>query len=224
VVVLGSGTGVGKTHLSRALARALRGRVGRPGVVALKPIETGTPWSDAGSLQAENAFHVEPHPLFALEPPISPHLAARRAGVEIRVDEVRSWVEAHEAQLALSDNMLPHMFSLVETAGGAFSPLSLTTRNIELATALEPALFVVVAPDALGVLHSMSVLLTAMERVARAPDFVVLSAATRDESTGTNAAELRALGIADPTVVLGPGEDDASALADALLARAAVSG
>ena len=53
-----------------------------------------------------------------------------------------------------------------------------------------------------------------------APDFVVLSAARDpDPSTGTNAAVLRALGIAQPIAVLAQGEADLRALAAALLAR-----
>jgi dethiobiotin synthetase len=142
--------------------------------------------------------------------------------MEIELAAVRRWVEDHESRLALSDNMWPYVCSVVETAGGAFSPIATGARNIELALALEPASFVLVAPDALGVLHSVDSVLTAMRHVARAPDFVVLSGASQDDSTGTNAEELRALGIADPVLVLGPGHDDAAPLAEALLTSFAV--
>jgi hypothetical protein len=96
------------------------------------------------------------------------------------------------------------LWSLVETAGGVFSPLNPTATNLSLAVALEPAIWIVVAPDALGVLHDLTATLTAMRANARMPEFVVLSAAREpDASTGTNADELARLGIATPVAVLG---------------------
>lgn len=76
VVVLGTGTGVGKTRLTVALARALR-RIGP--TLALKPLESGGD-ADARAFDVENSLRVDPHPLIALREPLSPHLAARRDG------------------------------------------------------------------------------------------------------------------------------------------------
>lgn len=217
VVVLGTGTGIGKTHLTRALARALRAR-GAP-TVALKAIETGEPWADAAALAVDNPFHVTPHPLYAFRDAVSPHLAARRESRPISLAATVEWVARQEAELATYDNMWPYpRWCLVETAGAVFSPLGPGARCFELARALEPSRIVLVAPDALGVLSSLDAVLAAMRHQGREPDFVVLSAALPDTSTGTNALELELLGIARPALVLGPGDEDASALAEALLA------
>ncbi|MBK8999477.1 MAG: dethiobiotin synthase [Myxococcales bacterium] len=213
VVVLGTGTGVGKTRLTVALARALR-RIGP--TLALKPLESGGD-ADARAFDVENSIRVEPHPLIALSEPLSPHLAARREGRPISVAELVSWVAEQEARLALYDNTSPYIFSVVESAGGALSPLSREARNLELARALDPAQLLLVGPDSLGVLHALGSTLIAMAALGRPPDRVALSAANVDASTGTNADELRELGIADPAFVLGPDEDDATTLAEALL-------
>jgi dethiobiotin synthetase len=98
-------------------------------------------------------------------------------------------------------------FVLVESAGGCFSPLHLGVTNADLAFALEPAVWILVAPDALGVLHDVSATLGVLSARRRLPDHVLLSAAREpDASTGTNAAELSALGIVTPTAALSRGE------------------
>jgi dethiobiotin synthetase len=100
------------------------------------------------------------------------------------------------------------IWSIVETAGGVFSPLSETATNLDLALALEPATWVLVAADALGVLHDVSATLQAMRARNRAPDHLVLCAARApDASTGSNATELAALGIATPSAVLARDDD-----------------
>ena len=105
--------------------------------------------------------------------------------------------------------------TLIETAGGALSPLSATATNLDLARALSPALWLLVAPDALGVLHDCRVTLAAL---GRAPDALALSAARAlDASSGTNAEELRWLGIASPLCVLGPGARSVAPLVEWLL-------
>ena len=101
-----------------------------------------------------------------------------------------------------------------------FTPLAPSATNFELACALEPALWVLVAPDALGVLHDVRVTWEACARRGRVPDYLVLSAARpADASTGTNAHELRTLGIASPLQALPHDSADLSPLAAALLAK-----
>ncbi len=76
-----------------------------------------------------------------------------------------------------------------------------------------------VAPDALGVLHELTATLSALAARGRSPDFVVLSAAREpDASTGSNAAELRRLQIADPAAELGRDAGELGALVERLLA------
>jgi len=64
-----------------------------------------------------------------------------------------------------------------------------------------------VAPDRLGVLHDVVGALTAMQSRGRSPDWLVLSApAQADASTGTNAAELRQLGVRPAVISLERGQ------------------
>ncbi|HEY5375274.1 MAG TPA: dethiobiotin synthase [Polyangiaceae bacterium] len=214
LVVLGCGTGVGKTRFSVALLRALAAR--GASAIGLKPIESGielgaanSPGSDASALAAAGSMHPSVrHPLYAFRAPVSPHLAARAEGIRIDVQRAAAWARRAESEVATHAG--PHMvtWSVVETAGGVFSPLSQTASNFDLALALDPAIWVLVAADALGVLHDVSAALQAMRARNRAPDHIVLSAARApDASTGTNAAELTALGIATPSAVLSRGDD-----------------
>ncbi len=224
VVVLGTGTGVGKTFVCTALLREL----GHRGVntVGLKPIETGlrpqgdspTPDSDCARLEsAASAPAPHPHPLYSFQDPISPHLAARRANTAIDTAAIARWMHANTIQYTTPG------VAIIETAGGALSPLAPGITNLDLAAALQPALLLLVAPDALGVLHDLSATLGVLRASARAPDYVLLSASRgQDASTGTNADELRHLGIADPIAVLAPGEPTGlQPLVDALVAASA---
>jgi dethiobiotin synthetase len=218
IVVLGTGTGVGKTHVTVALGRALAALDPAVRVGLLKPIETGIEparESDAQRVQRENRGFAppDPHPLYGFAPPISPHLAARRAARSIELRAVLEWLERWEFDERASDRDI----AVIETAGGVFTPLGDGITNFELACALDPALWVLVAPDALGVLHELTATLRALEHAGRAPTRIVLSASRgTDESTGTNAAELRRLGIASPAAVFGAGESDASSFASQL--------
>ena len=89
-------------------------------------------------------------------------------------------------------------WTIIETAGGVFSPLALGLSNFELARALEPAIWVLVAADALGVLHDVSATLKAMRASGREPDHLVLSgarepdASTRQQRRGARDARHRA--------------------------------
>ena len=198
IVVLGTGTGVGKTFVSVALARALAARGEQ--VSALKPIETGCDPDALDALTLERASTLRaptPHPLVSMRPPISPHLAARQLGIRLNPADVLRWLDA----IPISSHMA--CWQIVETAGGTLSPLGTALTNLDLARALEPALLLLVAPDALGVLHDVSATRIAMEHLHRPPDYLVLSAARpADASTGSNAAELSKLGIFEPIASL----------------------
>ncbi|MCS6898950.1 MAG: dethiobiotin synthase [Myxococcales bacterium] len=186
VIVAGTGTDVGKTFVTCALLTALRRRGARVG--AWKPVASGveggcSPDSDAYATAL--GAPVAP-PLYAFLPPVSPHLAARQAGVTLTIDALaaraRALAEGHEV-------------FLVETAGGLFTPLSEHTTNADLAWALGGRLLLV-APDRLGVLHDLGAALRAARGVGLGEVTVVLSAPERpDASTGSNAGEVeRTLG------------------------------
>ena len=196
VVILGTGTDVGKTYVTACLARGLRELAP---VLALKPIESGVEKGRSGDagLIAEAAGHAPVLSPWRFARGVSPHLAAREAGVAIDVAQVASWVGEEERRAGSPT-------TLVELAGGAFSPLADGVGNVDLALALQPALWLLVAPDALGVLHDVVATLRASPR---APDAVVLSAArVEDQSSGSNAAELTRLGIVQVLEVVKRGE------------------
>jgi dethiobiotin synthetase len=197
IVVAGTGTGIGKTHVACALLRA-----SQTGAVGLKPVETGLAGGAAGSDQerlTRASFHVkqsaplhlEPAP-FQFAPPLSPHLASRKAGVRIDLGQIRAWITRSRADRP----------AVIETAGGLFSPLAPGITNLDLILALSPTRTLLVAPDRLGTLHDVSATLGLARCLKLHVAAVVLSEPeVPDPSTGTNAAELEALGIAQVTAV-----------------------
>lgn len=193
VVILGTGTDVGKTYVTAAIARGLSRHLE---VLALKPIESGVDLGvtgDAGTIAAAAAHEPMLSP-WRFRRPVSPHLAARESGAALTLPEVESWVTARESET-------PRAITLIELAGGAFSPLAPNITNVDLALALEPAIWLLVAPDALGVLHDVTATLRALPRP---PDALLLSASRpADQSTGSNARELEALGISAVLEVIG---------------------
>lgn len=203
LAVLGTGTGVGKTHASVALTAALASR-GVP-VCALKPVESGvTPGAqtDAGRLAEVSTVVPGPTP-YSFEPPVSPHLAARLAGVTISLEVAATWVRSHRAGVLL-----------VETAGAVLSPLGPGLTNLDLARALVPDAVLLVGLDRLGVLHEVSACLLVLRTLAPelpAPLVVLNEPEVADGSTGTNAAELELLGVATGVVVLPRGEPTSGA-------------
>ena len=172
VYVVGTGTDVGKTHVTAALSRVSK-------VPAWKPIVSG-------GLEDVERLGAAP-PLVALAEPISPHLAARREGIELSAQAI---VDATKESM------------IVESAGGLYSPLSDEETNADVAMLYgERALVVLVAPDRLGVLHDVGACVRAAEVDGISFAAVVLSApAQADASTGTNAAEIERLGLADAVV------------------------
>jgi dethiobiotin synthetase len=198
VVILGTGTGVGKTYITRALANLLVGQFTGP-VLGLKPIESGLSADENGKNSDAAVLAACSRPPFAVEHAyglkegVSPHLAAQNEGTQIHLDFVERWVRKRTAELTHG----AAGWVLIETAGGAFTPLSALATNVTLATRFEPALWVLVAPDRLGVLHDLSATLIALERIARKPDLVLLNAPpVADASTGKNRTEIERLGIA----------------------------
>ena len=221
LVLLGTGTAVGKTHVAATLAHALHSAHPAAPILPLKPIETGypptldrpPPGSDAATLEAAaaNVRLPRPHPLFTHPEPLSPHLAARRAATTLHLPTLTEWVAHAEHDATLHHpSPSPHGWTLVETPGGALSPLSPSANNLAFAQALEPATWILVAPDTLGVLHDLTACLHAMRTTARLPDHTVLTAARPpDLSTGTNATELARLRIATISTTFSPHDPSA---------------
>lgn len=146
VLLVGTGTDVGKTHVTCALAALARARGQR--VLSYKPLATGV---RRGEVCEDAALHARatagPYvpPTFAYERPISPHLAAREEGRPIDLAAI----------VACADGLSRDVTLLVETAGGLFSPLDETRTMADLVLALAPDAVVLVAADRLGVLHEV---------------------------------------------------------------------
>jgi dethiobiotin synthetase len=184
VVVTGTGTGIGKTHLSEALLRTLQGSF--PRVVGLKPVETGAGAGaplDRDRLDAASSFHVKQSGYVFL-PSVSPHLAAREAGQPIELDVIRSMVANAQNECELT---------LVELAGGLFTPLAPALLNVDVIRRLRANFSLLVAPDRLGVLHDVLAATRAAATVGVTFNAVALMAPeVMDPSTHRNLLELRA--------------------------------
>lgn len=210
IAVVGTGTGIGKTHATLALLRALVARGER--ALGLKPIESGfdelAPGaSDGEQLARASSAAALSDPPVRLGAPLTPWLAAEREGVELDLGACVRWVQAQSAD---------HV--LVETAGGLLSPLTERATNLELVRAIAPDALLLVAPDRLGVLHEVAACRLALERAAELPRAsVVLELPERsDASTGTNARLLERLGHGPVLGTLPRGAPD-----DATVQRAA---
>ena len=140
--VVGTDTGIGKTHATCALLHALARRHAR--VCGMKPIAAGGVRTadglsneDSIAHRAASTIRVPPeldNPILLPEP-LSPHIAAARAGTRIAFDPVLAAV----AQLRARTDAL-----VVEGAGGFLVPLSETQTGADLALALDMPLVLVV--------------------------------------------------------------------------------
>ena len=202
IVVLGTGTDVGKTYVAEQITNLLKAHTDDP-VQAVKPVESGVSSgarTDSGRLASASRPTFSPTHAYAFEQPVSPHLAARTAGTVIQTGEVVKWVNRISGKSTAIEQENKAKWLIVETAGGVFSPLSESKTNLDLAVALEPSCWILVAADGLGVLHNVRSTLLAMCSLARAADILVLNApSVKDKSTGTNRAELERLGWARAT-------------------------
>jgi dethiobiotin synthetase len=140
--VVGTDTGIGKTHATCALLHALARRHAR--VCGMKPIAAGGVQTADGLSNEDSIAHraastvrvpaALDNPILLPEP-LSPHLAAARAGIAISFDTVLGAV----AQLRARTDAL-----VVEGAGGFLVPLSETQTGADLAVALQLPLVLVV--------------------------------------------------------------------------------
>ena len=140
--VTGTDTGVGKTVVSTALTRALVARGLR--VAVMKPIASGSE-PTAGGLRNSDALALmtaanvtAPYEVvnpYCFLPAVSPHIAAREAGVAIDLPLLRS---RFDSLAAASDCVV------VEGAGGWLAPISDSATMADLAAALAlPTILVV---------------------------------------------------------------------------------
>ena len=141
--VTGTDTDVGKTTIAAGLLRAAR--LAGLSTAAVKPVASGCEAgadglrnSDALALLAECSLplsYAAVNP-FAFAPAIAPHLAAREAGVELKVEALAAAVQTVLAQQA--------DFTLVEGAGGWRVPLGEQATLADLPVALDLPVILVV--------------------------------------------------------------------------------
>lgn len=139
--VVGTDTGIGKTHASCALLHALARRHAR--VCGMKPVAAGADGpgghtnGDSMAHRAASTIRVPPeldNPIL-LPDPLSPHIAAARAG---RTIELAPVLDAFTRLRAQADAVV------VEGAGGFLVPLTETLTGADLAAALGLPLVLVV--------------------------------------------------------------------------------
>jgi dethiobiotin synthetase len=186
--VTGTDTGVGKTEVSCALVAAARADGLDLG--AMKPAQSGVEPGDPGDAQRLRAAagEVDPPELvcpYTFAAPLAPGVAARLAGVEIRLEVI---LEAAQVLAAR------HTALLVEGAGGLLVPLTPRHTYADLAVALGlPVL--VVARVGLGTVNHTALTVEALRARGLAVAGVVLNrtSAESDPSAPHNAAEIERL-------------------------------
>lgn len=141
--VTGTDTDVGKTTIAAGLLRAAR--LAGLSTAAVKPVASGCEAgadglrnSDALALLAECSLPLSYAEVnsFAFAPAIAPHLAAREAGVQLKVAALADAVQAVLVQQA--------DFTLVEGAGGWRVPLGEQATLADLPVALDLPVILVV--------------------------------------------------------------------------------
>ncbi len=192
--VVGTDTGVGKTRLASAIARAMTIEGRRVGV--LKPVASGArqigdAWQSddadclieavGGNLARERVAPI------VYEEPLAPCLAARRAGVLLEQDELeKTTIQALDWWADRADVVV------VEGVGGLLCPLAEGTTVADLALTLDYPL-VVVARRGLGTLnHTLLTIEAARHRGLRIAGLVLNSPEpeTGSAAEATNAEEL----------------------------------
>ena len=136
--VTGTDTGIGKTIVSCALLSAYSARGNA--VIGMKPVVTGRvcgEWADVKAIVAASSIAaprewVNP---YAFIPPISPHLAAKEAGIEIDVEVIR--------QACLNLQKISDVV-VVEGVGGIMVPLNDRNDVADMAYALDLPVILVV--------------------------------------------------------------------------------
>jgi dethiobiotin synthetase len=164
VFVTGSDTGVGKTVLTAALTRRLRGR--GVSAVGLKPLCSGGR-EDARQLRSASGDVIaldEVNP-WHFRAALAPVLAARQGGQRVKLADVAARVRAVAGRFEVA---------VVEGAGGLLSPLVEDGDNLDLLAALRPTAVVVVVPNRLGAVNQARLVLRALPAGLRRRAVLVL--------------------------------------------------
>jgi dethiobiotin synthetase len=194
VLVTGTGSGVGKTWVTCALALAL-GSAGKR-VIAVKPVETGCSGApgdrEDGVLLAQATGQSQPsHAIFRLTEQVPPALASDRSGITLDFDALISKIERYGQNAE---------YLLVEGVGGLLVPVTWEWNMVDAARALG-ACALVVAVDKLGTINHTLLTLSALELAGVPCAGVVLTTPELpDQTTGSNGAAISRLSGVDRVV------------------------
>jgi dethiobiotin synthetase len=188
VFITGTNTGVGKTFVATKIARQLCLRDIK--VIPKKPIESGCLKRD-GQLIPQDAVALKEAANYTgdlsdvcpyrFEPPISPVRAAHLANKVLTTEQL--------VNICLQGS--ENGFTLVEGAGGFYSPLAENGLNADLAVALQLPV-VLVASDTLGVLNQVLLNVEAIQMRGLPLAGVVLNALDNTNNDNmNNSADLR---------------------------------
>ena len=142
VFITGTDTGVGKTHVSVSLVKALVKHGLR--VSVMKPIASGSDRTPKGLRNADAQALAEASNVdvqyatinpYCFEPAISPHIAAAEAKIDVDVGRIK---EQFESLRSIAD------FTVVEGAGGWYAPISKAQSMADLPKALNIPVVLVV--------------------------------------------------------------------------------
>lgn len=204
-LIVGTDTGVGKTFVTSALARAVR--AAGQAVIAVKPIETDcseepSPNEDGMRLAAATGQTGPLRALLRLPGRLAPAIAADQAGVQIDYEDLVARIRSLAA---------PGTILLVEGAGGILSPLTWNDNHLDLAHSLS-AKVLLVAADRLGTLsHTLMALRVLAAEKVPVLGVVLNQPGEADDSTRTNAGALLRLAEHVPVVSVPRLADDLQA-------------
>lgn len=173
--ITGTDTGIGKTTVAALLCAALNG-------MYWKPIQTGVRGREDAASDRRTVMRLAGIPAsrtipetFIFKPPVSPHLAAQRAGVRIDLGAVKL------PRIAPNENLI------VEGAGGVLVPINKRETMADLMRRLKlPVLLV--ARTALGTINH-TLLSVAALRAARLKVHGVIMVGPRDRLENREAIE-----------------------------------
>ena len=164
IAMLGSGTDIGKTHISCALLKEARER-GQT-VHAYKPVMSGFApdqlgESDAGRLAAACGHNIDAASLdrfchYAFTEAVAPNVAARRSGISM---DYTALVDRARRAMA-GDKVL----FLLEGAGGVLSPVTDEKLNADLAADLGLSAVIVTANYLGTISHTLSAIESCRQR------------------------------------------------------------
>ena len=195
LLITGTDSGVGKTWVACALARALRA-AGKQ-VVAIKPVEagcTGPPSDREDGVQLARATG-QPEPAYAIVRSGEP---VTEIDFDALVVKIERWSEGVE-------------YTLIEGVGGLLTPVTWEWNMADVVRALGAAALVV-GVDRLGTVNHTLLTLSVLELAGIHRVGVVLTdPETNDITTGSNAAAIARLSGIDRILTLPRGNADQAA-------------